>query len=218
MYSSRSGQTQVLTAVLLGGILVAGVSAAYVWGLPILQKNQDVNNAESSLSDLKELSRALESVGTGGGSRTVTVDLASGTLNIDAEQDLITYRTLTKGAYVSTRTWMPLNENDMQGVNRTTGLPDEGYGIRGVDDPALLIGKAERASDGFQTKYRIVLRSMLETGTGQTYRIDLVQDGNLQASNGQHTVVLRSGQEETETGAGIDGGTLNRQKVLIRVS
>ncbi|MDY6766367.1 MAG: hypothetical protein SVW77_03290 [Candidatus Nanohaloarchaea archaeon] len=214
----RTGQTQVLTAVLLGGILIAGVAGAYVWGLPILQKNQDVNNAEQSLSDLKELTRAISSVASSGGSRSVTVDLSDGTLNIDAEQDMITYQALTTGAYVSTRQWLPLNENDIQGVNRSTGLPDDGYGIRGVDEPVLLVGKAERVSDGYTTRYRIVPRQMLETGTGQTFQINLVKDGNLQASNGRHTVVLRSGQQETETGAGIDGGTLRRQSVLIRIS
>ncbi|MDY6761470.1 MAG: hypothetical protein SVY41_00305 [Candidatus Nanohaloarchaea archaeon] len=214
----RTGQTQVLTAVLLGGILIAGVSAAYVWGLPILQKNQDVNNAEQSLSDMKELSRAISSVASSGGSRSITVNLADGSLTIDADEDIITYRALTTGAYVSTRMWLPLNENDMQGVNRSTGQPMDGYGIRGVDEPVLLVGKAKRVSDGFLTRYRIIPRRMLETGTGQTFQINLVQDGNLQASNGQHTVVLRSGQQETETGAGIDGGTLRRQSVLIRIS
>ncbi len=214
----RTGQTQVLTAVLLGGILIAGVSGAYIWGLPILQKNQDVNNAEQSLSDMRELTRAISSVAATGGSRSVPVDLSDGSLNIDAEDDTITYQALTTGAYVSTRMWLPLNENDMQGVNRSTGEAADGHGIRGVDEPLLLVGKAERASDGFLTQYRIIPRQMLETGTGQTFQINLVQDGNLQASNGRHTVVLRSGEEETETGAGIDGGTLRRQSVLIRIS
>ncbi|MDY6773717.1 MAG: hypothetical protein SVS85_00830, partial [Candidatus Nanohaloarchaea archaeon] len=89
MYSDNSGQTQVLTAVLLGGILIAGVSGAYVWGLPILRKNQDVNSAEQSLSDMKELSRAVAAVASGGGSRTVPVRLADGSLNIDTEQEMI---------------------------------------------------------------------------------------------------------------------------------
>ncbi|MDY6773716.1 MAG: hypothetical protein SVS85_00825, partial [Candidatus Nanohaloarchaea archaeon] len=122
------------------------------------------------------------------------------------------------GAYVSTRDWVPLNENDMQGVNRSTGLPSEGYGIRGVDSPALLIGKARQSSDRFVTFYRVVMRRMFDPDTGQTYRIDLVKNGNLEVSGGSHKVILRSGEDETETGSGIDGGTLHRQKVLVRVS
>lgn len=218
MCSSVKGQSQVLTAVLLGGILVAGMSAAYVWGLPILQKNQDVNNAERSLADMKELSRAVSDVAAGSGSRTVEVNLADGALNVDTDDEMITYRTLTQGAYVSTRIWVPLNENDIQGVNRTTGQPSDGYGIRGVDEPALLVGKAEQSSSAFTSIYRIVMRPLLESNTGQTYQVDLVQDGNLQASSGQHTVVLRSGDRETDTGEGIDSGTLQRQEVLIRIS
>lgn len=218
MASSRSGQSQVLTAVLLGGILIAGISAAYVWGLPILQKNQDVQNAEQSLSTLKELASGISTVATEGGSRSVQVSLGSGSLTVDPENDTVTYRALTRGAYVSTRQWVPLNENDLQGVNRSTGLPGEGYGVRGADRGALLVGKAVRSSNAFTTYYRVVSRELLETDTDQTYLIDLVADGNLDASGGQHTVVFRRDREVTESGAGINGGTLHRIRVLIRIS
>jgi hypothetical protein len=218
MYSARRGQTQVFTAVLLGGILIAGVPGAYVWGLPILQKNQDVNNAEQSLSDLKQLSNAVSTVATGVGSSTVTVWRSDGTLNSDAEEATITYRTVTQVSFVSSRLWVPLTENDMRCVNRSTGMPDEGYGIRGVDEPALVVGRAQQTSNGFSTTYRVVLRDLLDTSTGQTYRVELEPDGNLEASQGRREVVLRSGQDGTRTGEGIDGGTLQTQKVLVRVS
>lgn len=215
MYATRSGQSQVLTAVLLGGILIAGISAAYIWGLPILRKNQDVNNAQQSLATLEDVADGISTVANEGGSRSIRVSLGSGTLNIDTDNETVRFRALTRGAYVSTTRWTVLNENDMQGVNRTTGLPDDGYGARGVDSAALLIGKAERGSDAFTTFYRIVLRDLYEAESGETYTIDLVRDGNLQASGGDHTVVFRRDGEETEAGAGVDGGTLRRVRVLI---
>ncbi|MDY6776897.1 MAG: hypothetical protein SVQ76_02215 [Candidatus Nanohaloarchaea archaeon] len=218
MYWSGRGQSQVLTAVLLGGILVAGVSAAYIWGLPILRKNQDVNNAEKSLSDLEELASAISTVASQGGSRTVTIKLADGSIRVNTDNETITYRTLTQGAYVSTQEWVPLNENDMQGVNRSTGLPGEGYGIRGVDKPVLLVGQAEKTSNAFMTVYRIVSRMMFEPNTGQSYRIDLVQNGNLQASTGTREVTIRRGEQVTESGEGIEGGTLQKVQILVRVS
>lgn len=219
MHRHFAGQTQVITAVLLGGMLIAGVTAAYSWGLPLLQKNQDVNRAEAALSDMKELAGAIENVAASGGSREVTVALGDGALDIDTDGDVITYTSLTRGAYVSTGAWVPLNENDMQGINRTTGerVPDE-YGVKGLDSSALLAGNAERADDRFSTTYRIVLRDIFNPDTGQTSTIDLVQDGNLDVSSGSATVSVSSGGEETAVGEGVDGGTLNKKKVLVGVS
>ncbi len=218
----RRGQSQVITAVLLGGILIAGISAAYIWGLPILQKNQDVNNAQQSLATLEQVAAGLETVANEGGSRSVEVSLGTGSLNIDAENETITFRALTRGAYVSTSQWVPLNENDMQGVNRTTGEPvpieDGGYAIRGTDSAALLIGRALLSQDRFTTFYQVILRPLYQTDSSQTYQIDLVQNGNLEASGGQHTVVFQRTGEETEPGAGANGGTLHRIQVSIRVS
>lgn len=222
MCARRRGQSQVITAVLLGGILIAGISAAYIWGLPILRKNQDVNNAQQSLSTLKDLANGLATVANEGGSRSVRVSLGTGSLNIDADNETITYRALTRGAYVSTAEWVPLNEDDMQGANRTTGdvvpLGQDGYAIRGTDSPALLIGKATLSQEAFTTFYRIILRPLYQPDAEQTYQIDLVQNGNLQVSGGEHTVVFQRESEETVTGAGVDGGTLHRIRVLIRVS
>ncbi|MCJ7479335.1 MAG: hypothetical protein MUP63_04125 [Candidatus Nanohaloarchaeota archaeon QJJ-7] len=221
MNSRFKGQTQVLTAVLLGGMLIAGVSAAYLWGIPKIKKSQNVNNAEKSLSDIKEVSRAIDSVATGSGSRTVPIDLGDGSLDIDTEKDMITYKTLTRGLFVA-RDWAPLNENDMQGVNSSTGLPSDGYGIRGEDKPVLVIGLSSGSTGGesdlVTTTYRMVMRDIFDTGSSRTYHIDLVQNGNLDASGDSHTIHLKSAGEETDIGKGVEGGILNRRKVMIRVS
>lgn len=218
MSPARLGQSQVITAVLLGGILVAGISAAYVWGIPILQKNQDVNNAERSLDTLRQVADGIATVASDGGSRSVTVSLGDGTLSIDTDKEMISYRALTQGAYVSTQNWVPLNEDDMQGVNRTTGEPTTGYGIRGADSPAVLIGKAQISQDAFTTFYRIISRRLFEPGSAQTYYVDLVQNGNLEASGEEHTVVFQRDGTETVPGEGVNGGTLRRIRILIRVS
>lgn len=215
--SGRSGQTQVLTAVLLGGILVVGVSGSYMWGLPILRKSQDVRNAENSLDGLRQLADGIAEVSQSGGSRSVSVPLGDGSLQINPENDTITYNALTQGAYVATDQWVPLNENDMQGANRSTGEPGPGYGIRGVDEPILIVGRAEPGSDQYDTTYRLISRDMKDSTSGQTYRIDLVEDGNLQATNGRHDIVFSRETVTTVPGAGVDGGILNRVRIRMRI-
>ncbi len=218
MGRGRTGQTQVLTAVLLGGILVSGIAAAYVWGLPILRKNQDINNAEASLQSMRQLASGVTSVAQQGGSRSVTMNLGDGSLQIDPANDTVTYTAVTRGAYVSTQRWVPLNENDMQGVNDDGALNLSEYGVRGADRPVLLVGTAAQGNDAFVTRYRIVSRLMEDPTSAQTYRIDLVGSGSLDVSGGSQEVVLQRGETETVPGAGVDGGVLNRVQVRIRVS
>lgn len=218
MNTRRSGQSQIVTAVILAGILITGITAAYVWGIPILQKNQDIRNAQQSLDSMMRLSEAIASVAREGGSRRVTVRLGEGSLAIRPENETIRYQAFTMGAYVSTADWTPLNENDMQGVNASTGEITDGYGIRGSDKPGLVIGRAEQADDRYVTFYRLIFRPLYNPDARQTYQIDLVSNGNLQASGGEHTVVFRREDQVVDRGAGVNGGPLYRTRILIRIA
>lgn len=216
MSCARLGQSQVLTAVLLGGILVLGVGGAYMWGVPILQKNQDINNAQNSLSGMSRLSGEIAAVAQQGGSRSIPLDIGSGSLTINTENETITYIARTKGAYVATDEWVPLNENDMQGVPEAGN--GGGYGVRGVDKPGVLIGRSTVGSNAYTTRYRIVFRPLQDPTSGQTFQINLVEDGRLEASGGKQTIVIQRQGTETIPGAGVDGGNLQQINVLIRIS
>lgn len=216
MPSLRTGQSQVLTAVILGGIILAAITSAFLWGLPLIEKNQDVQTAQETLDDFNDLSDVMEQVVQEGGSRSETVELGTGTMNIDTEDDMITYQTMHRGAYVSVGDWVPLNENDVQGVPGTDG--EDGHGIRGVDRNGVLVGRAEPAGDEYFTEYRVVFRPLTDPGSDRTYQVELVQNGNLQASGGQQSVTFERGETEIEPGEGVNGGPLHRIPLLIRVS
>lgn len=218
MALQRTGQSQVVTAVILGGILIAGITAAYTWGVPILQKNQDIRNAQQSLDSLKQVSEAIADVARDGGSRRAPVRLGEGSIVVRPENETIRYQAFTRGAYVSTEDWTPLNENDLQGVNASTGEVTDGYGIRGADKPGLLIGRAEPADEQYVTFYRVVFRKLYNPDTGETFQIDLVSNGNLQASGGERTVVFQREDQVVEAGAGVNGGPLYKTRILIRIT
>ncbi len=212
----RAGQSQVLTAVILGGIILAAITSAFLWGLPLIEKNQDVQTAQKTLGDVTDLSGAMEQVVQEGGSRSETVDLGSGTLRIDIDEDMLTYQTMHRGAYVSVGDWVPLNENDVQGVQGTDG--SDGHGIRGVDRHGVLVGRAEPSGNEFFTTYRLAYRPLKAPNSDQTYQVDLVEQGSLQASGEQATITFERGQTEIEPGAGINNGPLHRIPLRIRVS
>lgn len=217
MYPLRTGQSQVLTAVLLGGIILAAITGAFMWGLPLLEKNQDRNAVQTTLSDMKKLSTATEAVLREGGSRTITVNLGSGALRVDTSNNLLSYQTSSKGAYVSRENWVPLNENDLNGVPDTDFA--SGHGIRGVDKFGVLVGKTNAAGTNFVTRYRLVFRQLKDPDTQQTYTAELVPVGKQSVSGGgQHTVTLRRGETNVEPGNGVNGGTLHRIQLLVQVN
>lgn len=220
MYPPRIGQSQVLTAVLLAGIILTAITSAFLWGMPLLEKNQDQTAVENTLSDFRKLSSGIESVVTEGGSRQVTVRLGSGAMQIDDANEMFTYQTATKGVYVSRKNWVPLNEDSLLGVNRTTGERDTGsYGIRGIDRFGVLIGQTDTAGSDYMTRYRIVYRYLKDPDTQQTYTVDLVPVGQDTVSGGgEHTVTFRQGETQREPGNGVDGGTLHRIKVLVEIT
>ncbi|MFB6077204.1 MAG: hypothetical protein ABEK12_03680, partial [Candidatus Nanohaloarchaea archaeon] len=84
--------------------------------------------------------------------------------------------------------------------------------------PVLMIGRAQISQDTFTTFYRIVSRRLLDPDSDRTYYVDFVQNGNLEASGDRHQVVFQRSGEETVPGEGVNGGTLHRIKIQIRVS
>ncbi len=216
MPSLRPGQSQVLSVVILGGIILVAIISAFLWGLPLIEKNQDVQSAQKTLDDLKDLSDAMERVVQEGGSRSESVSLGAGTLNVDTDENWIEYQSMTRGAYVSVGDWVPLNEDNMQGVPGTDA--EDGYGLRGADRHGVLIGRAEPAGDEFFTMHRIAFRQIVDPGTSRTYHVQLIQDGSLGADGGDVTITFERGQTEVLHGEGVDGGTLHRIPLLIRVS
>ncbi|MGC9133013.1 MAG: hypothetical protein ACP5GJ_01240 [Nanopusillaceae archaeon] len=72
-----------LISYLLLGLIIVGVSVGvYEWGIPILQKSQIRSTIDSIQSQLSSLANAIQNVGENKGSRTLSLSLPSGSINI----------------------------------------------------------------------------------------------------------------------------------------
>lgn len=209
------GQSQVVSAVLLGGILVVGISSAYTWAVPVLQKNQDTDQLRSSLESMQELQQAVERVSTRGGSETVSLQLSGGLLSVDPSTNSVNYTIGSRAAYVATE-WVPLNENDMLGIGLANN--SEGYGIVTKDKPGVVIGRAIPQGDAYQTIYHLQFRELQDLNTDTGYQINLTETGNLQKSSGQAQIVIeKQGQDQRLEGQSKENGVLVVRNVGIRV-
>lgn len=213
---SSKAQSQVVTAVILGGIIIAGISSAYTWGLPLLRKAQDVDAVQGTLDSMNTLEREIASIAQRGGSSQVSFNIREGSLRVEPENNQIIYETITEAAYVSTGDWVALNENDMQGLEEA-GLGDS-YGIQGRDKHGIILARAISQGDQFLTTIKLKFRELEDTSTGTHFLFELENNGNLEASEGQHSVIIQQGDEIVEETGSKTDGRLVKQKILIRVS
>ncbi len=212
----RKAQSGVVTAVILAGIMVAGISSAYTWGLPLLQKQQDTDKLESSLQKMNNIAGEIRKAARRGGSSTIEFDLGEGFLDINVSDNSISYSTVTSAAYVSPDSWVPLNENDMNGI-KEAGLGGKA-GTQGKDKPGVIIGKADLQGDEYKTTYKLKYRQLRDPSAGKAYLIQLERDGNLNAAGGEKKITIEKGGEEVIEGGGVTGEPLVVRKVLVRIS
>ena len=214
---NKKGQVGVVTAVLLSGMVVAGVGSALMWGLPLLEKEQDERVLEDSLSQMEELTEAIEDVSVVGGSTTMDIELEGGSLLVDDERNMIEFSANTEVAYVSTDDWTPLNEREVRGLDfegSDTVNSSDSYGIIGTDRAGVLLGNADLREDEYNTRFRIAFRELNDLTTDEGFQVDLRTDDDIMVSPGTHTLYIESQGTETD-GVSQRGGPLEKRIVSI---
>jgi hypothetical protein len=121
-------QSQLISYLLLGLIVVGLSVGIYEWGIPLIQKSQigsTINNIQNQLNSLAE---AIQSVVQSRGSQTITLNLPKGSLNI--YNNLIQYSFQTSITYYNPSiSIVPINYNIYIpcNVNNTISVPSSGY-------------------------------------------------------------------------------------------
>ncbi len=205
-------QVQIVSAVLLVGILAAGISAAYLWGVPLLQKNQDVNEIDNAINSLKELSSTIESISVNKGTQSVDFKI-KGLLKIIPENSTIEYITNSRAAYVATSSWVTLNEDDTQG----TFILPSGYGILGEDHPGVLLAKAEPQSKTYVNDFRLVFRELDDLNSNKGQKINLKVSGAAYKTSGKHKIVVKYDGDKIIPKGSKTGGDLREINILIQI-
>lgn len=210
----RTGQTQIISAVLITGIAIAVVSIAYVWGVPLIQKGQvatQVTNAENLMISIE---RSINDVIQAGGQRSVQVNL-EGNLEVSESDNAIVYTIRTRGANIAAD-WVPINEDEMFGV---IGTDQEQFPAEvGKDRSGVIIARAVPVGNEYDTTYRLAYRELVDTQTLQGFLVQIKVIGNNIATPGQHFLVIRKGEIFTAPQTSKAGGALLVTPVEVTVS
>ncbi|MFB6088832.1 MAG: hypothetical protein ABEK36_03585 [Candidatus Aenigmatarchaeota archaeon] len=208
------GQTQIMSAVLLTGIMIGLISVAYIWGGPMIQKQKDVVKLDDMESFMRNLDKEIRNVAKNGGTTNLNVNLP-GSLKIIEDSplgngtvDRIVLKFETKGSVIQPGTEIVLFGNDNSTVS-TMG-----------SEPSVLTEKSTKMGDKYHITLELYFRELV--GTEDSYIIDLVpsrrtQIGSVGGENIERTVVLTDLESKEDSNSGTDGKDLHRNRVQIKI-
>ncbi len=102
----RKAQSQVLSIILISGILITVIGATYMWGVPLIEKGQTSSDNELAKSFMVMLKEKIDDVSKTGEQRTLSVKL-NGNLELNDDNSLV-YTIVTRGLNIATTAWVPL--------------------------------------------------------------------------------------------------------------
>lgn len=180
------GQSEALTPILLTGIMIAVVSAAYLWGMPLIQKNKDTVYLKRSETFMNELSNKIKFVANNGGKSTIYFNIP-GTFRFFPDQDYIEINLTTDGTIYS-----------VGGTVYFVGNSDNSN-IWGVDEPYTLHERTNMIGKKYMTSY--VFQTIPLCEGSRCYKIDLV--GNTLSVGPNHQITIENVNTKTEVNNGV---------------
>jgi hypothetical protein len=161
----KKGQHEVVSAVIISGILITMVSSVYFWGLPLIYKSRDTSSLSNSESFMFFLDKTIKNIATAPGSRENIRLSEPGLIRI--ADDKIIYSIKTEGTIYATDAAIPLGETDNCDSSRA--------GKFGIDEPAVICVSSNQISESEYTNVYSLSYRNLETETGlKAYKIRIM--------------------------------------------
>lgn len=195
------GVSEVLSAVIIIIIALGLTGAAYSWGLPLIQKNQDktvVDRVQNAFDrdNSNSLTKKIEYVANNGGEETFKLDtnglwILYPSSDTTPENNSIQFSHASRVSNVATgKGWVPLSSGFV-------GEP----GTLGKDDSSVVFASAEVEGDSYNIRYKAWFREIDESST-KGYKINLVQDTRGSDKSTGSTIRISRGEITQQTFGG----------------
>lgn len=191
---------EILSVVLISGILIGVVGSVYFWGVPLIQKNKDISTLENSEDFVRNLNNKIKNVANSGGRDRLIINIP-GLVTFDGSE--INLIVDTEGVIYASNAEIPL---DINPCAMTTGT-------FGIDDPEVLCVKSQKISDrSFRTTYTLKYIILQSNETIRDFQINLT--GGLQTGGLDNTVII---DNKGGTSSVVNGRTLIKALVEINI-
>lgn len=191
------GQQDVISTILISGVLIGVVSSVYFWGIPLIQKNQDISTLKTAEDFMYSLNEKIKFVANNGGKDQIFVNVP-GLLEFDSE--IIELSVNTQGTIYATDVEIPLKKNECTRIEGTWGVHESSV---------VCVKSRKLAKDQYKTIYTLnfIKLNVVDSGyiTG-SYKIRLIGDG---VAGDEHIINIEN--------AGVEKGDVTETKILLTV-
>jgi hypothetical protein len=177
------GQQEVLSVVLISGILIGVVGSVYFWGVPLVQKNKDVAILEGAESFVKNLNDKIKFVANNGGRDQIVVTVP-GIVKFDPSKSPAEIYVIvdTEGTIYSTGAPIPLGHN-----SDCTSTP----GTFGLSDPEVICVTSTKVGENkYHTVYTLKYVKLENPSIVRDYAIQL--EGNPKSGGERNTIIFEN--------------------------
>ncbi len=198
------GQTEIVSAVLLMGIMVGLVIVAYFWAGPLISKQQDIVKVDNTNRFARTLNDNIKSVAKGGGREIMRGYEIPGELSIVEAKNKLVLEFKVTGTVIQ-----PGEQILIIGDNNQTVAP---LGA----EPGFLTVKSEKLDGNTYTiKMELVYRELVTATDSYLLKINTV--GRPKIGGGGHIITIEGGSSEDIIGGGSGGRTLHVTNILLRL-
>lgn len=194
MLVGRKAQGDIISAVIIVVIAIGLVGTAYMWGIPLIEKQQGrtvVDRMDSYFdgTNVNSLPRMIEDVANNGGEKTFYSNIDGlWTLNeydgSGEENNSIEFMIASKVSNIGV---------DMDWISFTDGgtCPPE-IGVLGIDEGSVVCARADSTGVNYNITYRMWFREIDESSGTRGYKINLVRrEGGPLISTGKSIRISR---------------------------
>lgn len=192
-------QADIISAVIVIIIAITLVSAAYMWGIPLIRKRQDTALVERAKSyfdreNFNSLVRKIEFIAKHGGEDTFTLDINGiwtlyphDAVSLENNSIHFTFSAIVSNIGVN-QGWIPLSSAFTEAIGKV-----------GIDDPSVVFARADESPQGYNITYKTWFRELKETET-KSHKINLLAQGPTRSTG--KTIRISRGDVYSTTVAG----------------
>ena len=204
----NKGQTQPITLILITTLLISLLSAAYIWGVPIIQKRTTLSDFNSGANFLDALNERIIGVSNAGGRQSLEVP--AGSLRvvpydaIDPDNNSVILEIIADQPMLVLGQEVPL---------RTGSLVE--IGTFGINEPRIITIKEERLTSQYKITFRMHYRELDSVGVQRKgFKIALKTAGT---GAGTEKVTASFDRNIVQPSAAYNGGDLTLSLVNVDI-
>ena len=199
----KKAQTEAMTIVIITGIVIALVGAAYLWGKPLIEKRSTAAEFSTMESFILELDNAIKDIANSG-SGSKSLDLPFGQIRMHPMENALNYTHFTPQQMMNSTYAIPIKTANMQDS-----------AIYGEAQPRIITLEVEPVDEVYEMLMKLRYRELVKnTYPRKGFIINLHQSG---PPAGTRSVSVSFGGTEVVVSGASNGGDLIKTTVNVEL-